>query len=217
MWLYDLQVTANVSPTIPGRVALSSSLSLTQFSESHTVSRCIKVWCLWKSKRGRGCWKGDKWNICQDCLRPVSRPVYVNKSMMCPEVTSSSVSLNPRRCWGFKVIGQLSGSTGRVFIRSHSASAQSQISAGMLKRERPCSRVQQEHFEIKLPLVYYSVLFCDFGKKPAKTFCPAHQDAGSLEMLFSSEHVFQSCKTTHKRLGVPVFEQEDCTGVSRKC
>lgn len=116
---------------------------------------------------------------------------YVNKSTMCPEVTPSSMSLNPCRRWGFKVVGQLSGSADRVLIRSHSATVQS-LGCRKEKGHVP--------FKIYLPLVYYSVPFLWLSYEACK-----NSDAGSVEMLLSSEHAFQSCKTTHKRLVVPVW------------
>lgn len=139
---YDLQVAAKVSVSF----TVSDTLKTTPSPDGWNFV------CLWKSKRGRGCWKGDKWNICQ---------VYVNKSTMCPEVTSSSVSLNPCRRWGFKVVRRLSGSADRVLIRSHSASVQSQITRAQrdVEKREPCSCVQRELFQIELPLVYRSQPF----------------------------------------------------------
>ena len=66
-------------------------------------------------------------SACQDGLYPAPRLVYVNESTMCPEVTSSPVSLSPCRRQGFQVVGHFSGSADRVLIRSHSALVQSQI------------------------------------------------------------------------------------------
>lgn len=125
----DLQVTANVSvsPPIPGRVSpvifVSWLWHSLEFLENDTVSRWMKVCLSTKNQR-----EVDGKEISEAfaetaCALPPDWSTWIGPTM-CPEATSSSsVSLNPRRRWGFQVAGQLSGSADRVLIRSHSASA----------------------------------------------------------------------------------------------
>lgn len=148
MRFYDLQLTANVcvSPSIPGRVSpvifISDSDTAWVSWKWYSFQMDENVPVYEKSKGSR--WKGDKWNFCRDGLCPASRLVYLNRPTMCPEATSSSVSLNPRWRWGFKVAGQLSGSADRVLIRSHSASVLEL--SGDVKKERGHVLVRSRSF-----------------------------------------------------------------------
>lgn len=108
----------------------SSPLHLTLTHENYTI-QSPDGWRFLSVKiksEVEGVWKEiAESSVCQDGLYPAPRLVYVNESTMCPEVTSSPVSLSPCRRRGFRVVGHVLGSADRVLIRSHSPSVQSQI------------------------------------------------------------------------------------------